>query len=66
MIWHIQVAVILIGHLAGVWLAHQTAVRTFTTRRQVNFSQLPLLFLMILYTVAGLWIISLPLGNVPG
>jgi hypothetical protein len=26
-IWHPQVVVVLCGHIAGVWLAHKTAIR---------------------------------------
>jgi hypothetical protein len=61
-IWHTQVAVILIGHLVSVALAHQMAMRTFPTRRTIVVSQLPMLILMVAYTVVGLWILTLPLG----
>ena len=60
-VWHIQVAVILIGHVVSVYVAHRIAIRTFPTRRQVTISQLPLLLLMVAYTATGLWILSLPL-----
>ncbi|MGE3744552.1 MAG: hypothetical protein AB7G25_02330 [Sphingomonadaceae bacterium] len=60
LIWHLQVAVLLIGHVAGVYLAHAQAIRSFATRRQVTMSQLPLLLLMLAYTMFGLWILSLP------
>jgi len=60
-IWHTQVAVLLVGHIASVYLAHKVAVRTFTTQRQVILSQVPLLLLMVAYTLLGLWILSLPL-----
>jgi hypothetical protein len=61
-IWHTQVFVILLGHLVGVVLAHNVAARTFPTRRQIVVSQLPLLLLMVVYTLIGLWILTLPLG----
>lgn len=61
-IWHVQVAVILIGHLVSVALAHYMAMRTFSTRRTIIVSQLPMLVLMVSYTVIGLWILTLPLG----
>jgi hypothetical protein len=62
-VWHAQVAVILLGHVASVFQSHVIAMRTFQTRRQVIASQLPLLVLMVLYTATGLWILSLPLSQ---
>jgi hypothetical protein len=61
-VWHIQVAVLLLGHVAGVYLAHLVALETFPTQRQVVASQLPMLALMVGYTCLGLWVLSLPLG----
>ena len=43
----------MIGHICGVVSAHDRAVRLFP-RRQAVAGQLPLLFLMIGYTVGGL------------
>ncbi len=59
-IWHSEVAVIIIGHIFAVFLAHIMALKLFT-RRQAFVSQIPMLFLMVLYTVTGLWILSQPL-----
>jgi hypothetical protein len=59
--WHIEVALILLGHIASVYLAHQIAQRTFAARRQVWLSELPLLLLMVGYTFIGLSVLSLPL-----
>jgi hypothetical protein len=61
-VWHVQVAVLLAGHVAGVYLAHVAALRVFPTRSQGIVSQLPMLALMVGYTSLGLWILSLPLG----
>jgi hypothetical protein len=63
MIWHTQVGLLLAGHVVSVVLAHRIAKVTFSTRRQVIISQVPLLGLMVAYTVLGLWILSLPLGS---
>jgi hypothetical protein len=58
-IWHTQVALIVGAHVAGVVVAHSLALRldgaAATTRRQ-----LPLLALMIGYTMLGLWLLSTP------
>lgn len=62
-VWHVQVALILLGHIASVVLAHLEALRIFPDRRTVSLSQLPMLGLMVLFTVFGLWILSLPLDS---
>jgi len=60
-VWHAQVALILLGHIASVVVAHAVALRVFATRRQAVLSQVPMLCLMVLFTVAGLWILAQPL-----
>jgi hypothetical protein len=59
-VWHTEVALILIGHVISVYLAHRVALRLFSSRREAMVSQLPMLMLMVAYTVLGLWVISLP------
>ena len=61
-IWHTQVALILLGHIASVYLAHVEALRLFPSARRATLSQLPMLALMVLFTAFGLWILSLPLS----
>lgn len=61
-IWHVQVGTLLTGHMIGVWLAHQQAVRIFSDRAKAATSQIPIMTLMLSYTILGLWVISLPLG----
>jgi hypothetical protein len=60
-VWHAQVALMLFGHIVSVYLAHVVALRVFATRRDALRSQLPMLCLMVLFTVAGLWILAQPL-----
>jgi hypothetical protein len=60
-VWHSQVALILIGHIASVYCAHRVALRLFPTRGKALASQLPMLVLMVMFTVAGLWILAQPL-----
>ncbi len=50
---YVQVASIVIGHVAGVVVAHDRAVERYAHRKAVA-SQYPLLAVMIGYTVAGL------------
>ena len=52
----VQVAAIVVGHVLGVVLAHDRAVRLFDRRRAV-VGQLPLLALMVLYTCGGLFLL---------
>jgi hypothetical protein len=62
-VWHTQVALILIGHILGVYVSHVEALRVFRGTRRAIASQLPMLLLMILFTTAGLWILSLPIAG---
>ena len=63
LVWHSQVALILFGHVIAVVLAHREALDAFPTRRSALVSQLPMLGLMVLFTVAGLWILAQPLSG---
>jgi hypothetical protein len=49
----LQVAAVVVGHVLGVVLAHDRAVRLFPPRAALA-GQLPLLALMVSYTVTGL------------
>lgn len=49
----VQVCAVVLGHVAGVVLAHDRALKVFD-RRRVLWGQLPLLLLMVGYTVGGL------------
>ncbi len=62
-VWHTQVGLILFGHIASVALAHIEALRLFGNRRAALISQLPMLVLMMAFTVAGLWILAQPLQS---
>jgi hypothetical protein len=59
-LWHTEVALILVGHVISVYLAHRVALQLFGSRRDAVISQLPMLLLMMAYTTLGLWVISLP------
>jgi hypothetical protein len=59
--WHLQVAFIITGHIIGVYLAHLVALRFFTSHKKAMLSQIPMLALMIIYTLTGLWILALPI-----
>ncbi len=59
-VWRVQLALIVGGHIAGVVLAHRQALQLYPTARKATLSQLPFLVLMAGFTVFGLWILSLP------
>lgn len=60
-IWLSQVLLILLGHVAAVWLAHQEALRLERTGGTAVISQLPMLVLMVIFTSVGLWVLAQPL-----
>ena len=62
-VWHVQVLLILGGHVWSVLLAHRVALRVFPTRARALASQLPMLALMVSFTVFGLWILAQPLTS---
>ncbi len=59
--WHSQVALILLGHIASVYLTHRVALNVFPNNKRALLSQLPMLILMVAYTIIGLWILSQPI-----
>jgi hypothetical protein len=58
MIWYTQVAVLVIGHVVGLVLAHDRAIGLFSSARTAVRTQYAFLVLMVLYTVGGLWLLS--------
>jgi hypothetical protein len=64
LVWYLSVASIVGGHIAGIVLAHRLAVRDAPTRAVV--AGLPMVALMIGYTVLSLWIIAQPIVVEPG
>ncbi len=60
-VWHFQVVFILLGHVISVYVAHIIAVQVYKSTKKALLSQIPMLFLMITYTIIGLWILSQPI-----
>jgi len=60
-IWFFSIVVIVIGHMIAVYLAHIRAIALFANRDLVLKSQLPMLGLMVIYTIVSLWIVSRPI-----
>ena len=60
MVWFTSVIAIVTGHIVAVWLAHVMALRTFRSNRAALLSQIPMLLLMVGYTMLSLWILAQP------
>jgi hypothetical protein len=59
--WYAMVTAILIGHIVAVYLGHAVAMRAFGSRRAALLSQIPMLVLMVLYTMLSLWFLAQPI-----
>ena len=59
--WYTSLIAIVLGHVAAVSLAHVVALRRFNDPRLAIRSQIPMLVLMIAYTMLSLWIIAQPI-----
>jgi hypothetical protein len=59
--WYTAVALIVVGHVLAVVVAHVEAVRRFANHRAALVSQLPMLALMVAYTSLSLWIMAQPI-----
>jgi polyferredoxin len=60
-VWYSQVALIVVGHVIAVYLAHVISLRLLRDPGRALRSQLPMLVLMVLYTITSLWILAQPL-----
>ncbi|MGE4425135.1 MAG: fenitrothion hydrolase [Solirubrobacteraceae bacterium] len=57
-IWYIQVAALITGHVASLWLAHDGALAMFSSPRRAMRSQGSMLAVMVALTGLGLFLIS--------
>ena len=64
LVWYLSVGAIVAGHIAAVVLAHRMALRDAPGRPIL--AGLPLVILMVGYTVFSLWIIAQPITIEPG
>ena len=60
-VWYTSLFAIVIGHVAAVSLAHIIALRRLGDPRLAIRSQIPMLVLMVAYTMLSLWIIAQPI-----
>jgi hypothetical protein len=60
-IWHTAIVAIVVGHVIAVYVAHRVALNVFGTRRAALLSQIPMLVLMVAYTMTSLWMLAQPI-----
>jgi hypothetical protein len=60
-VWYTSLIAIVIGHVLAVSLAHIIALRRLSDARLAIRSQVPMLVLMVAYTMLSLWIIAQPI-----
>jgi hypothetical protein len=65
-IWYLSVGAIVVGHVIAVYLAHVMALRVYGDARIALRSQIPMLVLMVVYTMSSLWILSQPVVKAGG
>lgn len=59
-IFNAETAIITLGHVVGIMIAHLIALRVFGTSRAAVVSQIPLAMLMVAFTAFGLWLLATP------
>jgi hypothetical protein len=57
-IWYLQVGALVAGHVAGLVLAHDRALKVFVSAREATRSQYWMLVVMVAFTSLGLWLLS--------
>lgn len=59
-VWYLAIGAVVLGHVIAVYAAHRLALTHLGDRRAAAISQLPLIMLMIAYTVFSLWLFAQP------
>jgi hypothetical protein len=57
-VWYVQVAALIVGHVGGLTLAHDRALTLYRRARDATRSQYWMLTVMVAFTSLGLWILS--------
>ncbi|WP_205697512.1 fenitrothion hydrolase [Conexibacter sp. SYSU D00693] len=57
-IWYVQVGALVLGHVAGLVLAHDRALVLFGSGQRASRSQMWMLAVMVGFTSLGLWLLS--------
>ncbi len=59
-VWYLALIAIVLGHIFAVYVAHVMALRLYGASGAALWSQVPMVVLMVGYTVTSLWILSQP------
>ena len=59
--WVTAVISIVVGHIIAVYISHVVAMKKLGNRKTAIQSQIPMLGLMIIYTISSLWILAQPI-----
>ena len=62
MTWYAQVTVLVVGHVLALIVAHDRAVALSPSPKVALRTQYAMLTLMVIYTVGGMWLLSLDYG----
>lgn len=62
-VWFVLVALVVLGHVLSVRVAHRAALSFFETRKRAVKGGVPMTALMVAYTMVGLWIVSRPFAG---
>jgi hypothetical protein len=62
-IWYVQVGALVLGHVAGLVLAHDRALTVYGNPRDATRSQVVMLIVMVCFTTLGLWLLSAALNT---
>ena len=57
--WYVAVGALVLGHVCGLIVAHDRAVAESPTPEVAVRTQYAMLALMILYTIGGMWLLSI-------
>ncbi len=60
--WGVQVSLVLVGHLFGLVIAHRISRRLFDDPKQATRSLVPMLGMMVLLSIGGLWLMHLDMN----
>jgi len=61
----VGLALVVLGHVLAVWIAHAVAFDVFVGRLQPVRSQYPYVVVMVLYTVVSMWMLAQPYTEPP-
>ncbi|MCC6176063.1 MAG: hypothetical protein IT305_12225 [Chloroflexi bacterium] len=64
-VWFVEIGLVILGHVGGIWLAHLTGLRVFRNGTLAARGQYPMALLMIGFTAVTLWLLSQPLVVAP-